>query len=48
MGVVEHHPDRAFTLLRGIVAGSGHGLHPLSEWALRETPVRFNRLQLLT
>ena len=34
-GVLEDHPDGAFTHLRGILAGSSHGLHPLSERALR-------------
>jgi hypothetical protein len=29
--------DRALTQLRGVLAGSCHGLHPLSEWALRQT-----------
>ena len=33
--VLEDHPDRAFTYLGGMLAGSSHGLHPLSEWALR-------------
>ena len=32
-----NEPDRAFTQLRGVLAGSCHGLHPLSEWALRQT-----------
>src|SRR5262249_37327269 len=36
-GVVEDHPDCALTQLRGVLAGSSHGLHPLSEWALRQT-----------
>ena len=35
--LLEHHPDRAFTDLRGILTGSSHGLHPLSERALRLT-----------
>src|SRR5262245_59185731 len=36
-GGVEDHPDCALTQLRGVLAGSSHGLHPLSEWALRQT-----------
>ena len=35
--VLEDHPDGAFTYLRGMLAGSSHGPHPLSEWALRQT-----------
>jgi len=41
VGVVKDHPDGAFTQLRGILAGSRHGLHPLSEWGPPINPVRF-------
>src|SRR5436853_7728278 len=34
-GVLLHHANRALTQLRGILGWSCHGLHPLSEWALR-------------
>ena len=34
VGMLEHHPHRAFTYLWGVFAGSRHRLHPLSEWAL--------------
>ena len=34
-GMVEDHPDGAFTQFRGVLAGSSHGPHPLLEWALR-------------
>jgi len=33
----EDHSDCALTQLLGVLAGSWHGLHPLSEWALRRT-----------
>src|SRR5215510_4247980 len=36
-GVVEDHPDCTLTQLRGVLTGASHGLHPLSEWALRQT-----------
>ena len=36
-GVLQDHPDGALTQLRGILARSSHGPHPLTEWALRQT-----------
>jgi hypothetical protein len=36
-GMIEDHADRALTQLGGILAGSGHRSHPLSEWTLRQT-----------
>jgi hypothetical protein len=35
--MLEDHPNRAFTKFWGVLAGSCHGLHPLSERALRQT-----------
>jgi hypothetical protein len=35
--VLLNHPHATLTELRRVLAGSCHGLHPLSEWALRET-----------
>src|SRR5262245_5101997 len=36
-GLVDDHPDGSFSYLRGMLTGSSHGSHPLSEWALRPT-----------
>ena len=34
-GVLEHHGTARSRKLGGVLAGSGHRSHPLSEWALR-------------
>src|SRR5262249_5394195 len=35
--LVEDHPNGSFTYFRGMLTGSSHESHPLSEWALRPT-----------
>src|SRR5439155_12879366 len=35
--VVEDHPHRPLTQLWRVLASSSHGLHPPSEWALRQS-----------
>jgi hypothetical protein len=36
-GVLLHQPHEALAYLRGVLAGSCHGVHPLNEWALRQS-----------